>query len=164
MRSGRPAGRRSPGQPVHAPGAGFHVGSHRHRVCHGSFRSRHTYRGRCRRHAAGVGRCRGNGDPNQPDGCRRGTGSNSGPGGAPGRGNHWQRSPPLCRPRQRAGTDRLSSGGHIGQCAGLRRSSRGGDYNNVYSSLEHRWPARKGADAFGSPESVDTKDRRAKGG
>jgi aldehyde:ferredoxin oxidoreductase len=38
----------------------------------------------------------------------------------------------------------------LGSALGYAVSSRGGDYNNVYASLEHRWPAEKGADAFGS--------------
>jgi len=51
----------------------------------------------------------------------------------------------------------------LGSALGYAVSSRGGDYNNVYSSLEHRWPAQKGADAFGSPEAVDTKRPSGKG-
>ena len=43
----------------------------------------------------------------------------------------------------------------LGSALGYAVSSRGGDYNNVYASLEHRWPAQKGADAFGSADSVD---------
>uniref|UniRef100_UPI003566D0C4 aldehyde ferredoxin oxidoreductase C-terminal domain-containing protein n=1 Tax=Desulfosarcina sp. TaxID=2027861 RepID=UPI003566D0C4 len=53
--------------------------------------------------------------------------------------------------------------GILGSALGYAISSRGGDYNNVYSSLEHRWTAQKGADAFGSAESVDTKRPSGKG-
>lgn len=51
----------------------------------------------------------------------------------------------------------------LGSALGYAVSSRGGDYNNVYSSLEHRWTAQKGAEAFGSAESVDTKRPLGKG-
>ena len=51
----------------------------------------------------------------------------------------------------------------LGSALGYAVSSRGGDYNNVYASLEHRWPAEKGADAFGSPESVDRRRPFGKG-
>lgn len=51
----------------------------------------------------------------------------------------------------------------LGSALGYAVSSRGGDYNNVYACLEHRWPAQKGADAFGSPESVDRKKPSGKG-
>jgi aldehyde:ferredoxin oxidoreductase len=53
--------------------------------------------------------------------------------------------------------------GILGSALGYAISSRGGDYNNVYSSLEHRWTARKGADAFGSAEAVDIKRPSGKG-
>jgi len=53
--------------------------------------------------------------------------------------------------------------GILGSALGYAISSRGGDYNNVYSSLEHRWTARKGTEAFGSAESVDTKRPSGKG-
>jgi aldehyde:ferredoxin oxidoreductase len=53
--------------------------------------------------------------------------------------------------------------GILGSALGYAISSRGGDYNNVYSSLEHRWTARKGADAFGSADAVDTKRPSGKG-
>ena len=53
--------------------------------------------------------------------------------------------------------------GILGSALGYAISSRGGDYNNVYSSLEHRWTAQKGAEAFGSAESVDTKRPSGKG-
>ena len=51
----------------------------------------------------------------------------------------------------------------LGSALGYAVSSRGGDYNNVYASLEHRWPAQQGAAAFGSPESVDTQRPGGKG-
>jgi aldehyde:ferredoxin oxidoreductase len=51
----------------------------------------------------------------------------------------------------------------LGSALGYAVSSRGGDYNNVYSSLEHRWPARKGAEAFGSADAVDTRKPSGKG-
>ena len=51
----------------------------------------------------------------------------------------------------------------LGSALGYAVSSRGGDYNNVYASMEHRWSAEKGADAFGSPESVDPKRPSGKG-
>jgi aldehyde:ferredoxin oxidoreductase len=51
----------------------------------------------------------------------------------------------------------------LGSALGYAISSRGGDYNNVYASLEYRWPAEKGAEAFGSAESVDTKRPAGKG-
>jgi aldehyde:ferredoxin oxidoreductase len=53
--------------------------------------------------------------------------------------------------------------GILGSALGYAISSRGGDYNNVYSSLEHRWPAEKGADAFGSADSVDRRRPTGKG-
>ena len=51
----------------------------------------------------------------------------------------------------------------LGSALGYAVSSRGGDYNNVYASLEHRWPPAKGADAFGSPDSVDRHKPTGKG-
>jgi aldehyde:ferredoxin oxidoreductase len=51
----------------------------------------------------------------------------------------------------------------LGSALGYAVSSRGGDFNNVYSSLEHRWPAHQGAEAFGSAESVDTQKPSGKG-
>jgi len=53
--------------------------------------------------------------------------------------------------------------GILGSALGYAISSRGGDYNNVYASMEHRWPAQQGAAAFGSPESVDTQRPLGKG-
>ena len=51
----------------------------------------------------------------------------------------------------------------LGSALGYAVSSRGGDYNNVYASLEHRWSAEKGADAFGSTDSVDRRRPTGKG-
>ncbi|WP_319407092.1 aldehyde ferredoxin oxidoreductase family protein [uncultured Desulfosarcina sp.] len=51
----------------------------------------------------------------------------------------------------------------LGSALGYAVSSRGGDYNNVYASLEHRWPAEKGAEAFGSADSVDRRKPTGKG-
>jgi aldehyde:ferredoxin oxidoreductase len=51
----------------------------------------------------------------------------------------------------------------LGSALGYAVSSRGGDYNNVYASLEHRWPAEKGTAAFGSAESVDRHRPSGKG-
>ena len=51
----------------------------------------------------------------------------------------------------------------LGSALGYAVSSRGGDYNNVYSSLEHRWTADKGAEAFGSADSVDRRRPAGKG-
>jgi aldehyde:ferredoxin oxidoreductase len=52
----------------------------------------------------------------------------------------------------------------LGSALGYAVSSRGGDYNNVYASLEHRWPAEKGPMRSGLPNRWTPKDRRAKGG
>lgn len=51
----------------------------------------------------------------------------------------------------------------LGSALGYAVSSRGGDYNNVYASLEHRWSAEKGSEAFGSPDSVDRRRPTGKG-
>ena len=51
----------------------------------------------------------------------------------------------------------------LGSALGYAVSSRGGDYNNVYASLEHRWPSEKGAAEFGSPDSVDRHRPTGKG-
>jgi aldehyde:ferredoxin oxidoreductase len=51
----------------------------------------------------------------------------------------------------------------LGSALGYAISSRGGDYNNVYASMEHRWSAEKGAEAFGSADSVDTRRSAGKG-
>ena len=51
----------------------------------------------------------------------------------------------------------------MGSALGYAISSRGGDYNNVYSSLEHRWSAERSTEAFGTPEAVDMKRPSGKG-
>jgi aldehyde:ferredoxin oxidoreductase len=51
----------------------------------------------------------------------------------------------------------------LGSALGYAISSRGGDYNNVYASLEYRWPEQKAAAAFGSPEAVDIRRPAGKG-
>lgn len=51
----------------------------------------------------------------------------------------------------------------MGSALGYAVSSRGGDYNNVYSSLEHNWSAEKGAAEFGDAESVDLRGVAGKG-
>ncbi len=51
----------------------------------------------------------------------------------------------------------------LGSALGYAVSSRGGDYNNVYASLEHRWAPEKGSRAFGSPDSVDRMRPSGKG-
>jgi aldehyde:ferredoxin oxidoreductase len=53
--------------------------------------------------------------------------------------------------------------GILGSALGYAVSSRGGDYNNVYASLEHRWTSQQGAAAFGSPDSVDLAKPSGKG-
>jgi len=45
-------------------------------------------------------------------------------------------------------------GAIFGTALGYAVSSRGGDYNNVYASLEYTWPAEKAAEIFGSAEAV----------
>ncbi len=42
-------------------------------------------------------------------------------------------------------------------------SSRGGDYNNVYSSLEHRWSEERAAREIGSRTAVDIRAHQGKG-
>ncbi len=46
-------------------------------------------------------------------------------------------------------------GGIMGTALGYAISSRGGDYNNVYASLEYRWSKEQASRSFGSPEAVD---------
>ena len=53
--------------------------------------------------------------------------------------------------------------GILGSALGYAVSSRGGDYNNVYAAMEHRWPAEKGAAEFGSPDAVDRMRPTGKG-
>jgi aldehyde:ferredoxin oxidoreductase len=51
----------------------------------------------------------------------------------------------------------------LGSALGCVISSRGGDYNNVYASLEYRWSEPQAAAAFGSPEAVDIRRPAGKG-
>ena len=43
----------------------------------------------------------------------------------------------------------------MGSALGYAISSRGGDYNNVYASLEYGWPPEKAMEAFGTTDAVD---------
>lgn len=54
-------------------------------------------------------------------------------------------------------------GGLMGTALGYAISSRGGDYNNVYASLEYRWPKDLASRHFGSPEAVDIRSTSGKG-
>lgn len=54
-------------------------------------------------------------------------------------------------------------GGLMGTALGYAISSRGGDYNNVYASLEYRWPKDLASRSFGSPEAVDIRSTSGKG-
>lgn len=51
----------------------------------------------------------------------------------------------------------------LGSALGYAISSRGGDYNNVYASLEYRWTEQQAEAAFGSPEAVDIRRPAGKG-
>ena len=51
----------------------------------------------------------------------------------------------------------------LGSALGYAVSSRGGDYNNVYASLEHRWTAEQAADAFGTAKALDRQSYQGKG-
>jgi aldehyde:ferredoxin oxidoreductase len=51
----------------------------------------------------------------------------------------------------------------LGSALGYAVSSRGGDYNNVYASLEHRWTARQARDAFGTAKALDRHSYAGKG-
>lgn len=51
----------------------------------------------------------------------------------------------------------------LGSALGYAISSRGGDYNNIYASLEHRWTARQAARAFGTAKALDPKSYKGKG-
>ena len=46
-------------------------------------------------------------------------------------------------------------GAIMGSALGYAISSRGGDYNNVYASLEYGWPPEKAMEAFGTTDAVD---------
>jgi aldehyde:ferredoxin oxidoreductase len=54
-------------------------------------------------------------------------------------------------------------GSIMGTALGYAISSRGGDYNNVYASLEYRWSKEQASKRFGSPEAVDIHATRGKG-
>ncbi|MCF8040123.1 MAG: aldehyde ferredoxin oxidoreductase family protein [Desulfohalobiaceae bacterium] len=49
-----------------------------------------------------------------------------------------------------------------GTALGYAISSRGGDFNTVYASLEYNWTKEKALEAFGSKEAVDLKGRQGK--
>lgn len=51
----------------------------------------------------------------------------------------------------------------LGSALGYAVSSRGGDYNNVYASMEHRWSKEKAKQAFGTEKSVDIHSSAGKG-
>ena len=54
-------------------------------------------------------------------------------------------------------------GNLMGTALGYAISSRGGDYNNVYASLEYRWPKDLASRHFGSPKAVDIRSANGKG-
>lgn len=51
----------------------------------------------------------------------------------------------------------------MGTALGYAVSSRGGDYNNVYASLEYSWTREQAQKEFGTHEAVDIKSVKAKG-
>jgi aldehyde:ferredoxin oxidoreductase len=51
----------------------------------------------------------------------------------------------------------------LGSALGYAVSSRGGDYNNVYASLEHRWTPAQAEAAFGTAKALDPKSYAGKG-
>lgn len=51
----------------------------------------------------------------------------------------------------------------LGTALGYAISSRGGDYNNVYASLEHRWSPQQAKRAFGTARAVDPDSVEGKG-
>lgn len=51
----------------------------------------------------------------------------------------------------------------MGSALGYAVSSRGGDYNNVYASLEYSWTADEAEKEFGTREAVNIKSIAAKG-
>lgn len=51
----------------------------------------------------------------------------------------------------------------LGSALGYAVSSRGGDYNNVYASLEHRWTPAQAKAAFGTEKALDAKSYEGKG-
>jgi len=54
-------------------------------------------------------------------------------------------------------------GSIMGTALGYAISSRGGDYNNVYASLEYRWSKEQASRHFGSPDAVDMRATSGKG-
>jgi aldehyde:ferredoxin oxidoreductase len=53
--------------------------------------------------------------------------------------------------------------GLLGTALAYAVSNRGGDYSNVYPSLEHRWSAEKAARELGTACAVDSRSPRGKG-
>jgi aldehyde:ferredoxin oxidoreductase len=51
----------------------------------------------------------------------------------------------------------------LGSALGYAISSRGGDYNNVYAAMEHRWTPEQAARAFGTPKALDPGSYDGKG-
>jgi len=51
----------------------------------------------------------------------------------------------------------------MGTALGYAVSSRGGDYNNVYASLEYSWSEARAENEFGTGEAVNIKSIKAKG-
>ena len=51
----------------------------------------------------------------------------------------------------------------MGTALGYAVSSRGGDYNNVYASLEYSWTKEEALEEFGTEEAVNIKSVKAKG-
>jgi aldehyde:ferredoxin oxidoreductase len=51
----------------------------------------------------------------------------------------------------------------LASALGYAISSRGGDYNNVYASLEHRWTPEMAAAAFGTAKAIDPAAWQGKG-
>jgi len=54
-------------------------------------------------------------------------------------------------------------GAILGTALGYAIPSRGGDYSNVYPTLESRWSAEKATEEFGTPSAVDQHSPSAKG-
>lgn len=51
----------------------------------------------------------------------------------------------------------------MGTALGYAVSSRGGDFNNVYASLEYSMTPKEAVEAFGTEEAIDIKKKSAKG-
>ena len=51
----------------------------------------------------------------------------------------------------------------LGSALGYAVSSRGGDYNNVYASLEHRWTPAEAKAEFGTEKALDATSYEGKG-